>query len=123
MNAVGFNEYKEQFLKEKFFSLVQLDDVEIDTIPKSSKSVEYEYLKENGIINKDGIYFRKKSQLLSNEEIALYTNMETVHLFSDIVTELQELKEQQKRTDKKLVGIIILLSIISVVLILLFLIL
>lgn len=123
MNAVDFNKYKAQFLKEKFFSIVQLDDVEIDTIPKSSKSVEYEYLKDNGIINKDGTYFRKESQLLSNEEIALYTNMETVHLFSDIVTELQELKEQQKRTDKKLVGIIILLSIISVMLILLFLIL
>jgi len=54
---LNYEQYKEQFLRERFVLLEKLDEKEIDSIPKSTKSVEYAYLNEKGIINNDGVYY------------------------------------------------------------------
>lgn len=92
--------------------LEKLDEKEIDSIPKSTKSVEYAYLNEKGIINNDGVYYWKKPQKIPDDKISLYTNMEIVQLLSKITLEIDNVKENQTSIANKMVGLVILLSLI-----------
>jgi len=114
---VDFKQYKEQFIRERFVLLKKLDDNETESIPKSTKKEEYDYLCEKGIINDNGTYYWKKPNNLSETEISQYINMETVQLLSKIALEIENLKANQVNIEKRIIGLVVLVFLIVVLMI------
>lgn len=107
---MNFYEYKQSFVKERFFDLQELNVDEVAKIPKESNKAVYDYVQKNNMIydeNKQK-YYKKIYIELSDDEIDMYTNMVNIRLEQNILKELQ-------KNNKLLSKIKVVLSYIQVV--------